>query len=173
MSCSCFACFKRQKTIFSYGPLDVQHGTSWQRTLWGLENYNCGYKKFSNSLELSYSTVARVIQRFFKTGFTRNRPRKGQSKILSPCAVRQLQKLASKNRIMSAASIALEVAEVEGQLVSAQTTHSNKSVCMAVVPEGSLFWSWLTKKSENSLLKTTSPRAWITGTMSCGLTSLR
>ncbi len=53
-----------------------------------------GYKKFSNSLELSYSTVARVIQRFYKTGFTRNRPCKGQSK-KSPCAVRQVQKLAS------------------------------------------------------------------------------
>jgi len=34
---------------------------------------------------------------------------------------RQVQKLASKNRHMSAASIALEVAEAEGQLVSAQT----------------------------------------------------
>ncbi len=56
-------------------------------------------------------------------GFTRNRPHKGRSKKLSPCAVRQVQKLASKNRRMSAASIALEVAEVEGQLVSAQTIH--------------------------------------------------
>ncbi len=65
--------------------------------------------------------MARVIQRFSKTGFTRNRPRKGRSKKLSPCAVPQVQKLASKNRCMSAASIALEVAEVEGQLVSAQT----------------------------------------------------
>ncbi len=46
-----------------------------------------GYKKFGNSLELSYR--ARVIQRFSKTGFTRNRPRKGRSKKLSPCAVRQ------------------------------------------------------------------------------------
>ncbi len=27
-----------------------------------------GYMKFGNSLELSYSTVARVIQRFSKTG---------------------------------------------------------------------------------------------------------
>ncbi len=54
-------------------------------------------------------------------GFTRNRHRKGQSKKLSPCAVRQVQKLASKNRCISAASIALEVAEVEGQLVGAQT----------------------------------------------------
>ncbi len=51
-------------------------------------------------------------------------------------------------------------------------THCNKSVCMAVVPEGSLFWSWLTKKPANSFLKTTWPRAWITGTMSCGLMSL-
>ncbi len=35
------------------------------------------YKKFGNSLELSYSTGARVIQRFSKTGFTQNRPDKG------------------------------------------------------------------------------------------------
>ncbi len=88
-----------------------------------------GYKKFGNSLELSYSTVARVIQRFSKTGFTRNRPHKGRSKNLSPCAVRQVQKLASNNICMSAASIALEVAEVEGQLVSAQTIcHTRQQV---------------------------------------------
>ncbi len=59
-----------------------------------------GYKKFGNSLELSYSTVARIIQRFSKMGFTRNRPRKGRLKKLSPCAVHQVQKLASKNRRM-------------------------------------------------------------------------
>ncbi len=29
-----------------------------------------GYTKFGNSLELSYSTVARAIQKFSKTGFT-------------------------------------------------------------------------------------------------------
>ncbi len=33
--------------------------------------------------------------------------------------------------------------------------------------------SWLTKKPANSLLKTTWPRTWITGTMPCGLMSLR
>ncbi len=40
---------------------------------------------------------------------------------LSPCAVHQVQKLASKNKRMRSVSIDLEVAEVEGQLVSAQT----------------------------------------------------
>ncbi len=55
-----------------------------------------GYKKISNNLKLSNSTVAKFIQRFFKTGSTRNRPRKGRSKKLSPCAVCQVQKLASK-----------------------------------------------------------------------------
>ncbi len=132
-----------------------------------------GYKKFGNTLQLSYSTVSRVIQRFSKMGFTQNRTRKGWSKKLSPCAVRQMQKLASKNRCKTAASIALEVKEAEGQLVSAQTIHHNKSVCMAVIPERSFFWSWLTKKPANSLLKTTLPRTWITGTMSCGLMRLR
>ncbi len=91
-----------------------------------------GYEKFGNSLELSYSTVARVIQRFSKMVFTRNRPRKGRSKKLSPCAVRQVQKLASKNRRMSAASIALEVAEVEGQLVSAQTIRHTRQTCLSL-----------------------------------------
>ncbi len=60
-----------------------------------------GYKKFGNTLKLSYSTVARVIKRFSKTGFTRNRPRKGWSKQVGPCAVRQVQKLASKKIRMS------------------------------------------------------------------------
>ncbi len=77
----------------------------WWSTLGASENLlpttGLGYNKFGNSLELSYSTVARVIQWFSKTGFTRNRPRKGRSKMLSPCAVRQVQKLASKNRRMS------------------------------------------------------------------------
>ncbi len=60
-----------------------------------------GYKKSGNSLEQRYSTVSRIIQRFSKTCFTWNRPRKGRSHMLSPCAMRQMQKLASKNRHMS------------------------------------------------------------------------
>ncbi len=40
---------------------------------------------------------------------------------------------------------------------------------MAVIPEGSLFWRWCTRKPANSLVKTSRLRTWITGTMSCGL----
>ncbi len=146
-SCSCFclldrtiqicvSCFRAvQIWCFEYNPLILVTGCStWHLIaknsledlrirIVALHKDGLGYKKFGNSLELSYSTVARVIQRFYKAGFTQNRPRKGRSKKLSPCAVCQVQKLASKNRRMSAASIALEVAEVEGQLVSAQTIH--------------------------------------------------
>ncbi len=140
-----------------------------------LHNDGLGYKKFSNTLKLSYSTVARVIQRFSKMGFTRNRPRKGRSKKLSPCAVRQVQKLASKNRRMSAANIALEVAEVEGQLVSAQTIrHTLQQVGLhGRHPRRKPLLKLAHKKPANSFLKTTWPRAGITGTMSCGLMSLR
>ncbi len=92
-----------------------------------LHNDGRGYKKFGNTLKPSYSTVARVIQRFSKTGLTRNRPHKGRSKKLSPCAVRQVQKLASKNRHMSAASIALEVAEVEACQCSDHMPHTATS----------------------------------------------
>ncbi len=120
--------FGALSTILSYWPLDVQHGTSWQRTLWdlririvALHNDGLGYKKFSNTLKLSYSTVASVIQRFSKrvslgTGLARVNQR---SWVLVLCI--KCRSWLQKNRCMSAASIALEVAEAEGQLVSAQT----------------------------------------------------
>ena len=79
------------------------------------------YKKIANTLKLSYSTVAKVIQRFSRTGSTRNRPLQDRTKKLSPRVQRHIQRLASKNRRMSAASIAAEVEEVGGQPVSAQT----------------------------------------------------
>ncbi len=64
-----------------------------------LHKDSLGYKKFGISLELSYSTVVRVMQRFSKTCFTRIRPRKGRSKKLIPCAVCQVQKTASKKQM--------------------------------------------------------------------------
>ena len=65
--------------------------------------------------------MARIIQRFFKTGSTRNRPRQGRSKKLNPRAGRQVQRFASQNRRRSAAGIAAEIADMRGQSVSAQT----------------------------------------------------
>ncbi len=51
----------------SYWSLEVQHGTSWQRTLRGSEKIivalhkdGIGYKKIANTLKLSCSTVAKI-----------------------------------------------------------------------------------------------------------------
>ncbi len=121
MSCSCFclldrtiqisvSCFRAVKIwffeynshtyhwMFNLAPHGKELSEDLRIRIVAFHKDGRGYKKFSISLELSYSTVARVIQRFSKTGFTRNRPRKGWSKKLSPCAVRQVQKLASKKQ---------------------------------------------------------------------------
>ncbi len=85
--------------------------------------------------------MAKTIQRFNRTGSTQNRPRHGRPKKLSARDQRHIQRLCLGNRRMSAASIA---AKVEGVGVSLSvlrpyTVNCIKLVCMAVVPEGSLF----------------------------------
>ncbi len=80
-----------------------------------------GYKKIAKTLKLSCSTVAKTIHRFYRTGYTQNRPRHGRPKKLSAHAQRHIQSLCLGNRRMSAASIAAEVEGVGGQPVSAQT----------------------------------------------------
>ncbi len=129
----------------SYWSLEVQHGTSWQRTLWGSEKMNIplhkdgvGYKKIAKTLKLSCSTVTKTIQRFDRTGSTQNRPRYGWPKKLSARAPCHFQRLYLGNRCMSAASIAAEVEGVGGS-ASQCSDHCIKLVCMAVVPEGRLF----------------------------------
>ncbi len=132
----------------SYWSLEVQYGTSWQRTLWGSEKKNValhkdgvGYKKIANTLKLSCSTEAKTIQRFNRTSSTQNRPHHGGPKKLSAHAQHHIQRLCLGNRHMSAASIA---AEIEGVGVSLSVlrpyaAHFIKLVYMAVVLEGSLF----------------------------------
>ncbi len=80
--------------------------------------------------------MAKTIQRFNRTGSTQNGPRHGRPKKLSAHVQSHNQRLCLGNRHMSAASIAADVEGVGGQPVSA---HCIKLVCMAVVPEGSLF----------------------------------
>ncbi len=85
----------------SYRSLEVQHGTSWQRTLWGSEKKRIvvlhkdgvGYKKIAKILKLSCSTVAKTIQRFNTTGSTQNRPRHDRPKKLSARAPSHIQRL--------------------------------------------------------------------------------
>ncbi len=67
----------------SYWSLEVQHGTSWQRTLWGSEKIivalhkdGVGYKKIAKTLKLSCSTVVKTIQRFNRTGSTKKLTKK-------------------------------------------------------------------------------------------------
>ena len=79
-----------------------------------------GYKKFANTLKLSSSTVAKIISRFKSAASTQNRPRVGRQKKMNARAECYIQTLSLKDRRRSAVSIAADVEEVGGQLVSAQ-----------------------------------------------------
>ena len=80
-----------------------------------------GYKKIANTLKLSCSTVAKIIQRFKRAWSTQNRPQVGRPKKLSAGAERHIQMLSLKAQRRSVVSIAAEIEEVGGQPVSAQT----------------------------------------------------
>ena len=118
-----------------------------------------GYKKIANTLKLSCSPVAKIIQHFKRAESTQNGPQVGRPKKLSARAERHIQMLSLKDWCRSAFSIAAEIVGVGVSLL----------VCMAVTPGGSLFWRWYTRKPANSLLKTCQQSIWITGTMSYGL----
>ncbi len=87
----CVSCFRAVTILFfEYNSIILTAGCStwhlmaknslriWELKLLLSTKMARGYKKFGNSLELSYSTVARVIQKFSKMGFIWNRPRKGR-----------------------------------------------------------------------------------------------
>ncbi len=122
-------------------PHGKEHSEDKKKRIAALHKDGVGYKKIAKTLKLSCSTVAKTIQRFNRTGSTQNRPRHGRPKELGASAKPHIQRLYLGNRRMSAASIA---AEVEGVGVSLSVlrpyaVHWIKLVCMAVVPEGSLF----------------------------------
>ncbi len=117
--------------------LEVQHGTSWQRTLWGFEKRivalhkdDIGYKKFAKTLKLSCSTVAKTTQWFNRTGSTQNRPRHGWPKKLSARAQHHIQRLCLGIDVWVLPALQQRL---KGWGVSLSV------LCMAVVPEGSLF----------------------------------
>ncbi len=134
----------------SYWSLEVQHGTSWQRTLWRSEKKKIigalhkdvvGHKKIVKTLKLSCSTMAKTIQRFNRTGSTHNRPGYGRPKKLSAQAQRHIQRLCLGNRHISAASIAAEVEGVGGSACQ----------CSDHTPHTASNWSaWLSSQKEAS-----------------------
>ena len=79
------------------------------------------FKKIANTLKLSCSTVAKIIQRFKSAGSTQNRSRVDPLKKLSVSAEHYIQMLSLKDHRRSAVSIAAEIEEVGAQPVSAQT----------------------------------------------------
>ncbi len=111
----------------------------WKKIV-ALHKDGVGYKKISKTLK-PCCTVAKTIEQFNRTASTQNRPHQGRPKKLSARAPRHIQRLCLGNRSMSAASIAAEVEGVGVSLLFLRpyTAHCIKLVCMAVVPEGSLF----------------------------------
>ena len=91
-----------------------------KRRIVALHEDDQGYKSFANTLKLSCSTVAKIIQRFKRPGSTQNRPRLSHPKKLKARAGRHIQMLSLKDRRSSTVSIAAEIEEVGGQPVIAQ-----------------------------------------------------
>ena len=92
-----------------------------KRRIVTLDKDDQGYKKIANTLKLSCSTVAKIIQRFKRAGSTQNWSQVGRLKKLNARAECHIQTLSLKDRRRSAVSIAAEIEEVGGQPVSAQT----------------------------------------------------
>ena len=88
-----------------------------KRCIVALHEDGQGYKKIANTLKLSCSTVAKIIQRFKRARSTQNRPRVGCPKKLSARAERHIQMLSLKDWRRSAVSIAAEIEEVGGQTI--------------------------------------------------------
>ena len=70
--------------------------------------------RIANTLKLSCSTVAKIIQRFKRVGSTQNRPQVGCPKKLSARTARHIQMLSLKDQCRSAVSITAEIEEVVG-----------------------------------------------------------
>ncbi len=197
-SCSCFVCltgpytfvymFKSSSNVFLW--VQFSHTDHWMFNMAphgkelsedlrvrivALHKDGLGLKKFGNSLGLSYSTVARVIQRLSKTGFTRNRPRKvdQRSWVLVLCV---RCKSCFKKQMLECCQHCFRGCRSGRSACQCSDHTPHTSTSRFAWPSSQKEASseaGSQKKPANSLLKTTWPRAWITGTMSCGLMCLR
>ena len=110
-----------------------------KRRIVALHEDGQGYKKIANTLKLSCSTVAKIIQHFKRAGSTQNRLRVGCPKKLSAHAERHIKMLFLKDQRRSAVSIAAEIEEEGGFSLLVLRPYAAlyiKLMCMAVTPEG-------------------------------------
>ena len=126
---------------FNMAPHGKELSEDLKRRIVALHEDGQGYKKIANTLKLSCSTVANIIQRFKSAGSTQNRPQVGRPKKLSARADRYIQMLSLKDRRRSAVSIAAEIEEVGVSLLVLKPYAALyiKLVCVSVTPGGSLF----------------------------------
>ncbi len=104
---------------FNMSPHGKELSEDLKKSIVALHKDCIGCKNIAKTMKLSCSMVAKIIQRFNRTGSTQNRPRHVRPKKLSACAQHHIQRLCLENRRMSAASIATEVEGVGGQPVIA------------------------------------------------------
>ncbi len=83
---------------FNMAPHGKELSEDLKKRIVALHKDGVGYKKIAKTLRLSCSMVAKIIQRFNRTGSTQNRPRHGRPKKLSACAQRHIQRLCLGNR---------------------------------------------------------------------------
>ena len=94
---------------FNMAPHSKDISEDLKRHIVALHEDGQGYKKIANTLKLSCSTVAKIIQRFKRAESTQNRPRVGHPKKLSVRAERHIQMLSLEDLHRSAVSIAADI----------------------------------------------------------------
>ncbi len=126
---------------FNMAPHGKKLSEDLKKRIVALNKDGIGYKKIAKTLKLSCSMVAKIIQRFNRTGSAQNRPRHGRPKKLSAHAQCHIQRLCLGNRVwvLPALLQRLKGWGVSLSVIRPYAAHCIKLVCMAVVPEGSLF----------------------------------
>ena len=147
-------------TLSHTGHWKFQHGTTWQKNSQSIlkDVLLCYMKMAKATIRLptpSKWTAAQWLRSssvLKKAGSIQNRPRVGRPKKLSARAERHIQMLSLKDRRRNPVCIAAEIEEVGFSMLVLRpyAAHYIKLVCMAVTPEGSLFWRRYTRKPPNS-----------------------
>ncbi len=148
----------------------------WKKELLLYIKMGVGYKKIAKTLKLSYSTVAKTIQRFNRTGSTQNRPRHGRPKKVEVHVLSVISRgCVWEIDVWVLPALLQRLKGWGGQPVSAQTIRRtlHQIGLHGCRPRRKPLLKMMHEKAANSLLKKSRLRTWITGTMSCGLMRLR